>query len=80
MSEIQPLQEDLTVSQIKNYNDETMKRSKAKTCIHSVVSDIVLTRIMACETAKEAWDTLHEPFQANERTWQMQDRDYQRIF
>jgi len=68
MSEIQPLQEDPTVAQIRNYNDEKMRRSKAKTCIHSVVFDIVFTRIMACETAKEAWDTLYETFQGNERT------------
>jgi len=49
-----------------------MRRSKAKTCIHSVVSDIVFTKIMAYETAKETWDTLHEAFQRNERTRQMQ--------
>ena len=53
MSEIQPLQEDPTIAQIINYNDEAMRKSKAKTCIHSVVSDIVFTRIMAYETAKE---------------------------
>jgi len=72
MSEIQPLQEDLTVAQIRNYNDEAIRRSKAKTCIHFTVSDVVFTRIMACETAKEAWDTLQEAFQGNERTRQMQ--------
>jgi len=54
MSEIQLLQEDPIVAQIKNYNDEAMRRSKAKTSIHCVVSDIVFTRVMACETAKEA--------------------------
>jgi len=68
MSEIQPLQEDPTVAQIRNYNDEVMRRSKAKTCIHCVVSDVVFTRILAWEIAKEAWDTLHEAFQGNERT------------
>jgi len=71
MSEIQPLQEDPTIAQIRNYNDEAMRRLKAKTCIYSVVSGIVFTRIMACETSKEAWDTLHEAFQGNERTRQM---------
>ena len=68
MSEIQPLQEDLTVAQIRNYNDEVIRRAKAKTCIHSVVSDVVFTRIMSCETAKEAWNSLQEAFQGNERT------------
>jgi len=55
MSEIQPQQEDPTVAQIRNYNDEAMRRLKAKTCIHCVVSDVVFTRIMACETAIETW-------------------------
>jgi len=63
MSEIQPLQEDPTVAQIRNYNDEVIRRAKAKTYIHSVVSDVVFTRIMSCETAKEAWNTLQEAFQ-----------------
>jgi len=36
MSEIPPLQEDPTVAQIRNYNDEAMRRSKAKICIHCV--------------------------------------------
>jgi len=53
MSEIQPLQEDPTVAQIRNYNDEVIRRAKAKTCIHSVVSDVVFTKIMSCETVKK---------------------------
>jgi len=53
MSEIQPLQENPTVAQIRDYNDEA-RRSKAKTCIHSTASDDLFTRIMACETAKQA--------------------------
>jgi len=80
MSDIQLLKEDPTVAQIKNYNDEAMRRLKAKTCIHSVVSDIIFTRILACETAKETWDTLHEAFQGNERTRQMQVLNLRREF
>jgi len=68
MSEIQPLQEDPTIAQIRNYNDKVIRRAKAKNCIHSVVSDVVFTRIMSCETTKEAWNTLQEAFQGNERT------------
>jgi len=56
---------------MRNYNDKVIRRAKAKTCIHSVVSDIVFTKIMSCETAKEAWNTLQETFQGNERTRQM---------
>jgi len=80
MSEIQLLQEDPTVAQIKNYNDEVITRLKAKTCIHSAVSDVVFTRIMSCETPKEAWNTLQEAFQVNERTQQMQVLNLRREF
>ena len=80
MSEIQLLQEDPTIAQIRNYNNEAMRRTKIKTCIHCVVSDIVFTRIMACEIGKEAWDTLHEAFQENERTRQMQVLNLRREF
>jgi len=72
ISEIQPLQADPTVVEIRNYNEELRTRSKAKTCIHYAVSDVVFTRIINCETTKEAWDTLREAFQGNERTWQLQ--------
>jgi len=71
MSEIQLLQEDPNVAQIRNYNDEVIRRTKAKTCIHSVVFDVVFTRITSCKTAKEAWNTLQDMIQGNERTRQM---------
>ena len=80
MSEIQSLQEDPTVAQIRNYNDEAIRRSKAKTCIHSAISNVVFTIIMACETAKEVWDTLQETFQGNEKTRQMQVLNLKREF
>jgi len=80
MSEIQLLQEDPTVAQIRNYNDEVIRRAKVKTCIHFAVSDVVFTRIMSCETAKEAWNTLQEAFQGNERTRQIQVLNLRREF
>ena len=80
MFEIQPLQEDPTVAQIRNYNDEVIRRAKAKTCIHSIVSDVVFTRIMSCETAKEDWKNLQKAFQRNERTRQMQVLNLRREF
>jgi len=72
ITEIQSLQADPTIAEIRNYNEESRTRSKAKTSIHSVISDVVFTRIINCETAKEVWDTLRETFQGNERTRQMQ--------
>ena len=79
-SEIQSLSENPTVAEIRNYNEEARTRSKAKTCIHSEVSDVVFTRIINCETAKEAWDTLREAFHGNERTRQMQILTLRREF
>jgi len=80
MFEIQPLQEDPTVAKIRNYNDEVIRRAKTKTCIHSTISDVVFTRIMFCETVKEAWNTLQEAFQGNERTRHMQVLNLRREF
>jgi len=80
MFEIQPLQKDPTISQIRNYNDEVIRKAKAKTCIHYAVSDVVFTRIMSRETAKEAWNTLQEAFQRNERTRHMQVLNLRREF
>jgi len=57
-----------------------IRKTKAKTCIYSIVSDIVFTRIMSCETTKEAWNTLQEAFQGNERTRQMQVLNLRREF
>ena len=66
--QIQPLPEDSILEAIRNQRNEVNKRSKAKTCIHSAIFDEVFTSIMACETAKKAWDMLKEVFQGNDRT------------
>jgi len=41
------------LAQIKNYNDEAIRRSKAMTCIHSIVSNVVFTRIMPVKQLKK---------------------------
>ncbi|XP_052479895.1 uncharacterized protein LOC128034887 [Gossypium raimondii] len=43
--------------------DERTKRHKAMSCIQNSVSDVIFTRIMACESPKQAWDKLQEEFQ-----------------
>jgi len=80
ISEIQPLQANPTVAEIINHNEELRTRSKAKTNIHSAVSDVVFTRIINCETTKETWDTFQEVFQGNERTREMQILNLKREF
>ncbi|KAG8478423.1 hypothetical protein CXB51_028191 [Gossypium anomalum] len=57
-----------TVAQIRQHADERTKRHKAMSCIQNCVSDVIFTRIMACETPKQTWDKLKEEFQGTERT------------
>ncbi|XP_022753655.1 uncharacterized protein LOC111301955 [Durio zibethinus] len=51
-----------TVTQMKNYSEEKVKRYKAKSCIESLVSDDIFIRIMTCETTKQAWMCLRKSF------------------
>ncbi|XP_071933991.1 uncharacterized protein [Coffea arabica] len=74
------LSEDPTIAEMRAHRDAVKRRSKAMTCIHSAVSDAVFTKIMTCETAKEAWDTLKVAFQGNDRTRQMQVLNLRREF
>ncbi|KAF2324362.1 hypothetical protein GH714_012915 [Hevea brasiliensis] len=66
-----PLREDPTLAQIKAHSKECAKGFKALSCIHASVSEVIFTRIMACETAKQAWDLLKAEIQGSEQTKQM---------
>ena len=48
--------------------------------MQNVVADTVFYRIMACKTAKEAWDRLKEEYQGSDRTRQMQVLNLKREF
>ncbi|KAF2319047.1 hypothetical protein GH714_012959 [Hevea brasiliensis] len=67
-----PLRANPTVTQLKHYAEESAKKFKALSYIHSAMSESIFTCIMACETGKEAWDRLREEFQWSENTRQMQ--------
>ncbi|XP_060201830.1 uncharacterized protein LOC132630258 [Lycium barbarum] len=56
------------MAQIKNHREEVSKKFKVFSCIQSALSDVIFTRVMACETAKEAWDKLKEEFQGSDKT------------
>ncbi len=47
------------------------------------MSETIFTRIMACETTKEAWDKIKEEFQGTEKTKQMKlltlKREYENL-
>ncbi|KAF2314609.1 hypothetical protein GH714_027926 [Hevea brasiliensis] len=62
-----PLGSDPTLAQIKKYEEDKAKKNKALTCIHSAMTDATFFRIMACETANEAWDKLKEEFEGSDR-------------
>ena len=78
--EPEPLRQGATVNQIKHHEEELAKGFKALTAIHSCISDTIFTRIMACESAKEAWDKLQDEFQGSARTRQMQILNLRREF
>ncbi|XP_031281496.1 uncharacterized protein LOC116140004 [Pistacia vera] len=61
-----------TLNQMRMYEEEMSKAPRALSHIHSAVTDLVFTRIMACETAKEAWDRLREEFMGSDTTRNMQ--------
>ncbi|KAH0696223.1 hypothetical protein KY285_013055 [Solanum tuberosum] len=68
----EPLRANPTLQQIKSHEEEIAKGPKALSFIHAAVSDSIFTRIMTCESTKEAWDMLKQEFQGSDRTRQMQ--------
>ncbi|XP_070040192.1 uncharacterized protein [Nicotiana tomentosiformis] len=57
---IQPLPANPTLAQIKAHSDEKTKKYKAKTIIQNSVADLIFSKIIACETIKEAWKILKQ--------------------
>ncbi|KAF2294758.1 hypothetical protein GH714_016375 [Hevea brasiliensis] len=75
-----PLREDPTLAQIKAYSEECAKGFKALSCIHASVCEVIFTRIMACETAKQAWDLFKVEFQGSKQTKKMSVLNLRREF
>ena len=75
-----PLNNNPTIAQIKFFNEERAKGFKALTCIHNAVSEEIFSRIMACATAKEAWDKLKAEFEGDEKSKRMQILNLKRQF
>ncbi|XP_031259269.1 uncharacterized protein LOC116117370 [Pistacia vera] len=61
-----------TLNQIRLHDEEATKSPRALSHIHAVVTEQVFTRIMAYESAKEAWDKLKEEFGGSDTTKGMQ--------
>ncbi|WMV19637.1 hypothetical protein MTR67_013022 [Solanum verrucosum] len=62
-----PLGPNPTVAQMKIYEDAKSRKPKALTCLHSTLSDMIFTRIMACETPNEVWEKVKEEFDGSDR-------------
>ena len=75
-----PLRANSIVAQIRQHSDERTKRYKAMTCIQNSVFDVIFTRIIVCESPKQAWDKLKEEFQGTERIRQQQLLNLRRDF
>ncbi|KAF2308999.1 hypothetical protein GH714_042447 [Hevea brasiliensis] len=65
------LRKDPTLAQLKAHSEKCAKGFKALSCIYFAISDIIFTRIMACETAIQAWDRLKEEFHGSESSKQI---------
>ncbi|KAJ0018342.1 hypothetical protein Pint_10807 [Pistacia integerrima] len=58
--------------QMKVHKERVMKKHKAKTCLHSIVSGALFTKIMNLETTYQIWNYLMDEFQGNARARSMQ--------
>ena len=70
--EISPLGANPTVAQMKNHKEKKTRKAKAKACLFSAVSPLILTKIVQLESAAEIWNHLREEYQGNERVRNMQ--------
>ncbi|XP_031256828.1 uncharacterized protein LOC116114825 [Pistacia vera] len=72
-----------TLNQIRHHEEEATKAPRALSHIHVAVTELVFTRIMVYETAKEAWDKLKKEFGGSDTTRNMQllgeEMTYKRI-
>ncbi|KAJ4703399.1 Retrovirus-related Pol polyprotein from transposon TNT 1-94 [Melia azedarach] len=62
-----PLRANPTIAQMKQYEEELLKKDKAFTVLHSALADHVFTRIMTLKIAKEVWDQLKEQNEGSDR-------------
>ncbi|KAL4383145.1 hypothetical protein GQ457_15G008530 [Hibiscus cannabinus] len=75
-----PLRVNPTLAQMGQHNKECAKKHKAMSYNQNGVSDVIFTRIMACETPKQAWNKLKEEFMGTEKTRQQQLLNLRRDF
>ncbi|XP_017613863.1 uncharacterized protein LOC108458999 [Gossypium arboreum] len=62
-----PLRANPTIAQMRQHAEESTKKHKALACLQNGVSDVILTRIMAYNLPKEAWEKLKEEFMGSNK-------------
>ncbi|XP_049367080.1 uncharacterized protein LOC125831996 [Solanum verrucosum] len=77
---IQQLTEKSSDVEIKLHSEEKIKKHKAKIVIQNSVADSIFSKIIACETAKEAWEKLEKEYRGSERGRQNQILNLKRDF
>ncbi|KAK5786864.1 hypothetical protein PVK06_041510 [Gossypium arboreum] len=75
-----PLRANPMIAQIRQHAEESTKKHKALACLQNGVSDIIFTRIMACNIPKEAWERLEEEFMGLDKTRQQLMINFRRDF
>ena len=55
-----PLLGGTTIAQMKIHKEKKMRKAKAKASLFSIVSPLILTRIMKLESTTEIWKHLQE--------------------
>ncbi|XP_016683952.1 uncharacterized protein [Gossypium hirsutum] len=75
-----PLRANPTIAQMMRHSEECSKKNKAMSCLQNRVSDVIFTRIMACDLPKQAWEKLKEEFMGSDKTRQQQVINIRRDF
>ncbi|XP_049357377.1 uncharacterized protein LOC125822044 [Solanum verrucosum] len=66
--------------EIKLYSEEKIKKYKVKIVIQNSVAQSIFSKIIACETTKEAWEKLENEYRESERGKQNQILNLKRDF
>lgn len=69
---IDPLPDNPKLAQIRNHKERKQRKSKAKSCLFSAVSQAIFTKIMTLKSAKAIWDFLKQEYEGNEKVKGMQ--------
>ncbi|EOY15753.1 Gag-pol polyprotein-like protein [Theobroma cacao] len=71
---IEPIQRhaNLTLAQIRQFEEDKAKRYKALSCVQSVIFYEIFARIMHLDNPKEVWDHSKEEFHGSDKTRKIQ--------